>query len=170
MNTGTIPSKIISTFTHYNYSHVVLSLDDKYQKLYSFGRKEVHNFLNAGLVTDGINSDFFKTFNETMCKVYKLDIDNKKYNCLRKILKEYEKNMNLYKYDLKGLIVRFFYQNSETTRENYYVCTQFVAEVLEKSGIFKFPKASCLIRPEDFNDIPGIINIFEGKFLDLTIN
>ena len=43
MNTGTLLSRTIKLVTHYEYSHVVLSLDDTYTKLYSFGRKKLKN-------------------------------------------------------------------------------------------------------------------------------
>jgi len=50
MNTGTLLSKTIRFITKYKYSHVVLSLDDSFSKLYSFGRKKVHNFLMLALL------------------------------------------------------------------------------------------------------------------------
>ena len=74
MNTGTLLSKTIRFITRYKYSHVVLSLDDSFSKLYSFGRKKVHNFLDAGFVTYGVESDFFRTFSKTECIVYEFKI------------------------------------------------------------------------------------------------
>ncbi|MBE6148821.1 MAG: hypothetical protein E7167_04990 [Firmicutes bacterium] len=164
MNTGTLLSRTIKLITRYEYSHVVLSLDNTYTKLYSFGRKRVHNFLNAGLVTYGIESDFFKKFKNTNCLIYELKVTQKQYSKLSKVLKNFEKNLNLYHYDIKGLLIRYFYTNAKS-RENYYVCSQFVATVLQTAEICHFDKPLKLVKPHDFNDLPDIQKIYEGKLL-----
>lgn len=164
MNTGTIPSRIIKNVTRYKYSHVVLSLDDSYKKLYSFGRRTIRNFFNAGLVTYGIESDFFRKFHETECIIYEIKVTIKEYNNLEKILNEYEKNINCYHYDIKGLLVRIFYQNPKV-RENHYVCSQFVSEVLMKAKICDFGKTPAEVRPYDFTILPNVNKIYEGKLL-----
>lgn len=164
MNTGTLLSRTIKLITRYEYSHVVLSLDDSYTKLYSFGRKHVRNFLNAGLVTYGIESDFFKTYKNTKCLIYELRITEKKYYKLKKVLKKFEKNMSIYHYDIKGLLIRYFYTNAKS-RENYYVCSQFVATVLQTAEICQFDKPLKLVKPHDFNNIPNIQKVYEGMLL-----
>lgn len=166
MNTGTIPSRLIKNFTRYKYSHVVLSLDDSYKKLYSFGRRKVHNFLNSGLVTYGIESAFFKKFHETECMIYEIKITSKQYKCLEKILDSYEQNINCYHYDIKGLLIRIFY-SSPKVRENHYVCSQFVSEVLTKAKICDFGKEPVQVRPYDFTILPNVTKIYEGKLLSL---
>ena len=42
-HTGTTWSKIIKKLNDYKYSHVMLSLDDNFDRMYSFGRKEAVN-------------------------------------------------------------------------------------------------------------------------------
>ena len=162
MNTGTLLSRTIKLITRYEYSHVVLSLDDSYTKLYSFGRKHVRNFLNAGLVTYGIKSDFFQKFKNTNCLIYELKVTNRQYYKLKRILRNFEKNMNIYHYDIKGLLIRYFYTNAKT-RDNYYVCSQFVATVLQTAEICTFDKPPKLVKPNDFNQIPNIKKVYEGK-------
>lgn len=163
MNTGTILSRIIKVVTRYPYTHVVLSMDNTYTKLYSFGRRKVHNFLNAGLVTYGIESAFFKAYKNTRCVIYEVKVDKKQYTDLKKILNDFEKNMDVYHYDIRGLLIRYFYTKAKC-RENYYVCSQFVATVLENSNIHEFSKPTKLIKPYDFLDIPNITKVYEGKF------
>ena len=164
MNTGTLLSRTIKLITRYEYSHVVLSLDDSYTKLYSFGRKKVYNFLNAGLVTYGIESEFFKKYKNTKCLIYELKVTDKQYYEVSKVLKSFEKNMNLYHYDIRGLLIRYFYTNAKS-RENYYVCSQFVATVLQTARICDFNKPLKLVKPNDFNNLPDLNKIYEGKLL-----
>ena len=167
MNTGTYLSKVIIRITNYKYSHVVLSLDNKYTKLYSFGRKTVHNFLNAGLVTYGLGSPFFKTYKNTECIIYQLAVSNEEYARLNRILNKFEKNANNYKYDIKGLLFRYI-NISKKTRDDYYVCSMFVAYVLTKAKIYKFRKPLEFVKPLDFTKIPGIKKIYEGKFNNIN--
>lgn len=166
MNTGTLLSKTIKLITRYKYSHVVLALDDTYTKLYSFGRKHVYNFLNAGLVTYGIESEFFKKYHNTDCLIYELKVTSKQFYKLKKILRNFEKNMSVYHYDIRGLLVRYFYTNAKS-RENYFVCSQFVATVLASAQICNFEKPLKLVKPNDFNKIPEIKKIYEGKLLNV---
>jgi len=169
MNTKTLLSRAIRLITHYKYTHVVLSLDDSYTKLYSFGRKHVYNFLKAGLVTYGIKSEFFQKFKDTECIIYEIKVTTPQYFKIKKVLRNFEKNMNIYRYDIKGLLVRYFYTNARA-RENYYVCSQFVATVLELSGVHNFGKPVKLVKPHDFNKIPNIKKIYEGKLLKIGKN
>lgn len=167
MNTNTLPSKFISLFTRYKYSHVVLSLDNTYTKLYSFGRKKLYNFLNSGFVTDGINSKFFKRFNQTTCIIYELPISLPKYYKLVKELKKYEKNPDKYHYDIKRLC-KYIFPYRVKQRDNYYVCTQFIGTILMESGIYQFEKDTINLLPKDFTKIPEAIKIYEGLFLKVN--
>lgn len=168
MHSGTIPSIIIKQKTNYEYSHVVIAMDDKYEELYSFGRKHVYNPFDAGLVKNGIYSDFFKKFNKCKCKIYNMTITDEKYNKLREILKDYESKDDVLKYDILGLVFRYF--DIYKKRENHYVCTQFVAEALNKSEIYTFNKSPEKVKPQDFEEIPEMKKIYEGYFLDVNMD
>lgn len=164
MHTGTIPSIIIKFFTGYKYSHVLLSLDNSLTKMYSFGRKQLFNPLNAGLVIENIDGEFFKHFKKTQCRIYKLTISNKQYDKLKNILSKFEKNINEYKYDIIGLIFKCI--SIPIKREKHYVCSQFVAEVLSEAKIYQFNKPTSLVKPKDFETINNTENIFSGLLVD----
>lgn len=162
MNTGTLLSKTIRFVTRYKYSHVVLSLDNSFKKLYSFGRKKVHNFLDAGFVTYGVDSDFFKVFDNTECVVYEVKISEERYEALKQVLAIFEEHSELYHYDIKGLLLRYFYPSVDE-REYYYVCSQFVASVLENAEVHHFDKPPKFVKPHDFTQIPDAEKIYEGR-------
>lgn len=159
-HTGTIPGNIIKLFTRYNYSHVLLSLDNNFKKMYSFGRKKVYNPFSGGFVIEDIDGKFFNRFYKTKCRIYKLTISEEQYNSLKNILLDFEKNKNEYKYDFLGILLKLFYIPIE--RKKYFVCTHFIAEVLDQAKIYQFAKPNVLIRPRDFENIDNSTEIYIG--------
>ncbi len=166
-HTGTIPAKVIRVVTRYKYSHVMISLEPDFSKMYSFGRRTLNNPLNSGFIIETINGKFFKKYNNTECKVYKLTVDEDKYLVLKQILEEYENNPGAYQYDIIGLILRFF--KIRIRRKNHYVCSQFVAEVIDKSYIYKFKKPIESIEPKDFEYIPNKEVAYIGKLKEYNV-
>ncbi|MBE6138735.1 MAG: hypothetical protein E7173_03205 [Firmicutes bacterium] len=164
MHTGTIPGVIIKFFTRYKYSHVLLSMDSSLSKMYSFGRKNIYNPLNAGFVIEDINGEFFNRFHKTQCRIYKITINEEQYLKLSNILNEFETNKDVYRYDIIGLIFKYFF--IPIKRKNHYVCSQFVAEVLTQSNIAEFDKSISLVRPKDFEKLFGDNEIYSGLLGD----
>ena len=160
VHTGTFPSIIIKFLTRYRYSHILISLDDSLKKMYSFGRKKLYNPFNAGFVIENIDGDFFKRFDKTKCRIYRISVTKKQYNKVCEILKSFENDKDSYKYDILGLIFKCFHL--PITREKYYVCSQFVAEILQKAEIYNFSKPFCLIKPKDFEHIVNAEEIYSG--------
>lgn len=167
-HSGTIPSKIIRVITRYQYSHVMISLDNAFNKMYSFGRRKVNNPLNSGFIIESKNGEFYNKFNNTKCKVYAIKVSKKKYKTLRNILSNYESNPTKYNYDIIGLILKIF--RISIRRKDHYVCTQFVAEVIDKTKIYKFGKPYEKIKPIDFEAIPNKKLYYMGKMTNYNVN
>ena len=74
----------------------------------------------------------------------------------------------LYKYDFIGIVLRFF--KIPVRFKNRYVCSFFVADVLEKAHICKFNKKSRFVEPKDFEKIDGVKQVYEGKYLLMNEN
>lgn len=161
-HSGTFPSKIIKLFTHYKYSHVSLALNSKLNKMYSFGRKKVNNPFDGGFVIESKKGEFYKKFNKTKCIILEFEITNQQYRKLLKLIKLYKLNVDIYRYDIIGLIPRLF--NFKIKRKNYNMCSEFVAELLEQSDIYKFK--SEIVKPIDFMNIPNKKIIYQGKLLN----
>ena len=164
MHTGTLPGTIIKILTNYKYSHILISLDNSFNKMYSFGRKKIYNPLNAGFVIQDINGAFFKKFNKTKCRIYRLTITDEQYDNIKNILNDFEANKEQYRYDIIGLLLKYFF--IPIKREKHFVCTQFVAEVLKKAKIYEFNKSTSLVRPKDFEEIYNIEEIYTGLLLE----
>lgn len=163
MHTKTIPSKLVKLFTGYPYSHVAISLTKDCNTTYSFGRRSLNNILNGGFSIQNRDGEFFKKFNKTVCKIYELEISDKQYEDVKTIINDMETNIKDYKYDFLGIIPRYF--KLPLTFKNKFVCSYFVAYILEKTDICKFEKDTCLVVPKNFENIIGIREIYNGKYL-----
>ena len=73
--------------------------------------------------------------------------------------------MELYQYNILGLFLCLF--GVENQRRRHFFCSQFVSYVLLKSGAVEFGKAPSLVRPVDFQNLPGATQIFEGSIAQL---
>lgn len=162
MHTNTYPSKFVRFMTKYKYSHVALSLDKNCNTLYSFGRKKPNTIIDGGFSIENKDGDFFKKFSNAECKIYELDVQDEQYENLENIIANMEKNKNEYKYDFLGTAFRYF--NIPVTFKNKYVCSYFVASMLEKSNIYKFNKKTYFIKPRDFENLDGFNEIYNGKY------
>lgn len=158
--TGTWLSRVIKVYTKEDYNHISISLKNALNPMYSFGRINPTNPFSAGFVLEDINDGVFRIFPKCRCVVYKLEISNKQYSRLKAVIKEFELNKHKYRYNLLGLIYVAF--NLDRKRRDHYFCSQFVAEVIQRSGIYDFKKPSNLITVKDFAQIPNISLVFEG--------
>ena len=162
MHTKTIPSKIVSLFTMYKYSHVAISFTKDCNVTYSFGRRNLYSVLNGGFVIEYKNGEFFNKFNYTNCRVYEIEITEEQYAVLYETIEDMKNNQENYKYDYVGIILRFL--KIPITFKNKYVCSYFVAEMLKKSNICDFDKKTCFVNPKDFENINGFHLIYTGKY------
>lgn len=162
MDTKTIPARIISLFTMYEYSHVVISFDRNCEVTYSFGRKSLYSIFNGGFVMETKSGKFFKRFRNTKCRIYEVVVTNQQYNSLVRIIRHMKKNRDVYGYDYLGIILR--YLKIPVTFKNKYVCSYFVAELLEEAQVCNFNKSTFDVKPRDFEKVNGFNLIYTGKY------
>ncbi len=163
--TGTLFSRCIGLYTKERYNHVSLCLDSKIHEFYSFGRKIRWFPLYGGFVIEHTDSGMYKAFGNTMCAIYRLDIEDHKFDQLEQAVSQFIMNKNMYGYNILGLFGVMM--NRPMKRRNKYFCTQFVATMLYENGIFDFGKDMSLVTPQDFYEIPDLIPVYEGKLSEL---
>ncbi|MFA5523945.1 MAG: hypothetical protein WDA24_06285 [Tissierellales bacterium] len=167
-NTGSIPTKIIKVYTKSPYNHVAISFTKDLRRFYSFGRKKYYNPLLGGFVVEGVDSKIYKYFDETTCSIFSLEVDWRIFRRMRRVIKEFEKEKDKYDYSFIGLLGVI--ANIPIEREYCYFCSQFVATVLEKSGLNLFNKPPGLVTPNDFLDLKELEHIYTGKLSEYSIN
>ena len=162
MHTRTIPAKLIKLATRANYSHVALSFEKECNTLYSFGRRNIHSILNSGFTIEKKKGPFFQAFHQTTCKIYEIDIEEEKYQRIQKIIGEMARHKTRYKYDFIGLVFRYF--KIPIRLKNHYVCSYFIANLLEESGVYAFSKKSYFVKPKDFENFAIGHEIYQGEY------
>ena len=167
-NSGTIPGRMVQRVTHFPYGHAMLSFTPDCDRMYSFGRRRVHSLLNGGFVEERRDGPFFTAFSDTTCQILCLNVTEAQRAEVRKQIDHFLANQQLYNYDYFGFFLRYF--RMKRTFERRFVCSHFVAEMLERAGIYHFPQGVMLVRPGDFWRIPGFRCICEGKLADLPRN
>ena len=159
--TGTMFSNVISFFTKKEFAHTSISLDPTFQTMYSFGRINPTYVLPAGFVEENLYSGVFSMFPESKCLIYKISVTTEQYTSLKNYIDKFLSDKSKYKYSVLGTATILF--NKSIKRENYYFCSQFVAEALIESGIYKTDKLPELIRPMDLLALENKTLLYKGK-------
>lgn len=174
--TDTIPGRLIKLRAALNfwdrysgdgYSHVSLSIDTKLDEMMSFARKDLTNPFNAGLVKEDIRKGMFALKPDiSKIAVMELRITQKQYDNLSKALNQYWENREQYGYNFAGLFTMLICGRGKVSNNNFF-CSQWVATVLQESGIDIFDgKAPKDIKPFDFYEILKNNIIYEGLVTD----
>jgi hypothetical protein len=163
-NTGTLFTKSIQTYTRAPYNHASISFDRELTEMYSFGRKNPNNPLYGGFVKEDVWTGTYSRFPETTCVIYELEVSARQIEKMKRVLRFFIKNQNKYMYNLLGLLGVTIGEPIEFS--NSYFCSQFVAEILKRSGIRLWDKLPALVTPDDFRQHKQLNLIYEGKLFD----
>ncbi|GIN84748.1 hypothetical protein J6TS2_11340 [Heyndrickxia sporothermodurans] len=157
-DTGTIFTRMIRLFTQEPLNHASLALDDQLFEVFSFGRKNMRNPFIGGFIKENIRSGLFK---QASCAIYCCTVSEIQYQKMRKKIKQMEMNKQKYRYNLLGLIGILF--NIEIERKNAFFCSQFVASILNESGVIFMNKPIAFVTPHDLKTSTPFELIYEGK-------
>lgn len=158
--TGTLFSRAIHSITGNQYTHVSISFDPELDHMYSFARQHPHLPFIAGFVTENIRTGVFGKYPDAPCTLYSLTVTAEAYEHMKAMVAKFEEAPELYRYSMLGILL--IQMDLPLHRERHFVCSQFVAQLLEKSGALALPKDSALMTPNDFIAIPALRQVFTG--------
>ncbi|NUU62973.1 hypothetical protein [Paenibacillus agri] len=160
-NTGTLFTKMIQTYTKAPYNHASISFDRELSEMYSFGRKNPNNPLNGGFVREDIQTGTYSKYPSTTCVIYELQVTEREVEKMKRVLHIFIRSRKKYLYNILGVIGIALKEPVEFS--NSYFCSQFVAEILERSGIKLWNKLPALVTPDDFRQSDRLQLIYEGR-------
>ncbi len=163
-DTGTLFTKSIKKYTKAPYNHASIAFDSNLQELYSFGRKKPSNPINGGFVREDVFKGTYSKYPNTTCVIYKLEVSERDVEKMKRVLNVFKRNQSKFLYNLLGLVGVSL--NEPVEFSNSYFCSQFVAEILHRSGIRLWDKLPALVTPDDFRDHPRFEQVYEGKLFD----
>ena len=163
--TGTMLSRIIKSFTGNEFAHVSIALDIELERMYSFGRLNPYNPFIGGFVHEHIDDGTFKRFKNTVSKVYAIQIEDEKYEKLRKIISDIQDHRKDYTFNILGLFAAGIHIRLKYDKSFY--CAEFVKYVLDKSKVNN--NLPDTIKPEDFKKLEKAKVIYTGLLREYNV-
>jgi hypothetical protein len=163
-NTGTLFTRMIQLYTKAPYNHASISFDRELHELYSFGRKHPSNPLNGGFVKENIQTGTYSKYPNTTCVIYELKVTTREVGKMKRVLNIFIRSSPKYGYNLLGVIGVALQEPVEFS--NSYFCSQFVAEILHRSGIKLWNKLPALVTPNDLRTSERLRIVYEGRLRD----
>lgn len=163
--TDSIVSKIVRLFTKTDYTHASLAFDEELVLLYSSARKRGVKMFPAGPCQESLYRGFFGRDAHTPCVLYALEVSEEAYNKAKEEIDFFMKNIDDYKFSVLGVAACKF--GIKAKRKNKFFCSEFVAEILTRSGAITLPKEPCLTHPRDYQSLPNVKKLYEGTIGDL---
>lgn len=165
--TQTYPARLIHYYTHEPYAHASLAFDEDLEEMYSFARRGIRNPFNAGFIEEDIEDGIFGKFRSTTCNIYQLKVTETQYIRLRREIDIFKQNKRDYSYNYIGVLGAAL--NIAISPKQKYFCSQFVAYVLEQSGINIFNKGYALVKPRDIRLNHNLKSIYRGKLCEYRV-
>ncbi|MBO0992842.1 hypothetical protein [Bacillus sp. SD088] len=160
-DTGTILNRLIKLYTRQPYNHASIGFDFNLTEVYSFGRKTANNPFMAGFAKEDVKERLFR---EADCVVYSMVVTEEQWMRMNRFIRDIEERKEEYRYNLFGLIGVML--RMPIKRRNAFFCSQFVAYVLKECDILHFDQPISLIAPNDFQEIPTLKLVYQGKLRD----
>lgn len=151
-------SKALRWWTRFDYSHVSLGLDEDMNTFYSFVVK--------GFIVEDIARYNKPGRAPFPCELYALEVSEETYQAVRKNLLTFLRKQSLLSYTRLGLILTLIH--IPWRLKNRYICSQFVAETLQRCTSARLKKPSTLYLPKDFPRFSQLQMVFKGDLLHLS--
>ena len=149
---GTLVSNLVYALTGAEYTHISLAFDENLNTLYSSTRKNGYTMFPAGPSREYLNKGVFRLRENIPCALYALEVSDEAYARAKRRAEHMMTHGELYRFNSLGLLLCAFH--IRWNRRRHYFCSQFVSEVLQKSGSLDLPKHSTLMRPNDYAALP----------------
>ncbi len=131
-------STLIYLACGFGYTHAAIGLDENPDVYYSFNRK--------GFCEENLTKYRRHGVKKSVC--YQLEVTDEAYEKLTECIEEFRRKREQYCYSTLGAIL--CHLQIPYKWENRYFCSQFVAEVLKRSGAVHLKKKPYLYLPNQF--------------------
>lgn len=160
VDTPGIFAVLIRRFLKQKYIHVVLSMDEKLEEAYSFGRRNPQIPFFAGFEREDKNKilQAFPTADYMVCEL--TCSEGQKDKIRERLRRDYIKRRH-YHYAVPGL--PFIVCGIPFYCKNQYTCSSYIARILNENHICISKKHFSLVTPRDFYLYPNKKTVFEGS-------
>ena len=128
-------------------------------------RKNGYTMFPAGPSREYLNKGVFRLRENIPCALYALEVSDEAYARAKRRAEHMMTHGELYRFNSLGLLLCAFH--IRWNRRRHYFCSQFVSEVLEKSGAMELPKHSTLMHPNDYTRLEELRCVYKGTLAGL---
>ena len=151
-------AKFLAWYTGFPYTHTSVGFEDDMDTFYTF--------VSKGFFVESIRKYEKPDRPSFPCALYEITVPEKTYYNVKKLVLSYKARKEKLKYSTLGLVCCFL--KIPLKRKNKYFCSQFVAEVLQKSKVLRLKKKSTLYFPKDISKHKELKLIFVGNHLSFV--
>lgn len=151
-------SRALRWWTRFDYSHVSLGLDEDMNTFYSFVVK--------GFIVEDISRYNKPGRTPFPCELYSLEVSEETYQAVRGTLLTFIRKKPQLRYTRLGLILTLI--RIPWRLKDRYICSQFVAETLQRCTSARLKKPSTLYLPKDFSRFRELKMVFKGDLLGFS--
>lgn len=145
--------------TGFRYTHATIGLGEDRNTFYSFVHK--------GFIVEKITR-YLKPGREPFpCALYEIEVPSTIYQHIKKLLQSYAGRKAKMRYTRSSLVLSLLFKIPYKRRDRYF-CSQFVAEVLQRSHAAQLPKNSVLYLPKDLHRLKETKLVFTGNLQDMV--
>lgn len=163
---GTLLSNLVYLFTGDPFTHASISFDPTLQPLYSSARKNGETMFPAGPCREYFHRGFYKKHRHIPCALYALDVTEEHYAQAKEEMDRIISHSDDYHFNILGLLLCRL--NIPLRRTSKFFCSQFVAEILQRSQALALPKVPSLMRPMDYTRLPEADCLYRGTLRELV--
>lgn len=157
--TQSVLSRTVGLLTSDPYTHVAMAFDQDFRVMYSSARWNGRDMFPCGPCREYLHKGFYAR-HKTPCAVYELHVEDAVYEAALREVGDIIAHQSQYHFNIIGLLLCSL--RIPFRRRNYFFCSQFVGEILRRSGALELPKEPCLLRPIDYTRIPQLQFRFQG--------
>ncbi len=156
----TLLSRVIGAVTGAEYTHASIAFDSRLDTLCSFTRLRPGRALPAGLAGESLTAGYLGRHGNMACMLLAVYVSETCYLEAQSIVTDMLARSDKLRYSVRGLIQ--CRRGVIEKRKDYFFCSQFVAEVLQRSEAVVLPKPPSLMQPIDYLAIRQLQPCFCG--------
>ncbi|WP_127529272.1 hypothetical protein [Paenibacillus kobensis] len=153
IKTDSMIGKFVSYLKKDEVTHASIALDENLDELYGFGRKWNWYPFKGCFRRESYSEGYYGHFKTLPGVVLQLNITSNQYALVSQILNDFIMNSDQYYYSITKLLSNII--DVEIKDSRGFICSEFVAYILQEAGIVKFDRPLNLIRPQMLLKLPA---------------
>lgn len=129
--------KIARLTSKYEYTHIAVCLDDKFDKFYTFSRRKHYSPFDCGFMVETLDCYAFGKYKDIKLKIFRVPVSKENRENIEKYIEKVSKD-NRYIFNFFSMVTMSIFHGFEIYKT--YNCMSFVSKIIELSDTVNMPK------------------------------